>query len=587
MTNITVFNNPDANGMPLQLGKDQYIAKGGEGTVYKVLHPDQTKEIAIKIFNKRKFKSEADRNHLRKKIDTMVKMGNNDNQALIKFPEVAWPQILVYNEDGQFCGYGMQYIEGEPLTRLAHFQMYKTYFLDMDREKVAHMLIRLWQSAKFLHDRKIYIGDVNQDNVLCTKKYGICWIDVDSFQIEGFPCMVGRPDMTPPEHNQENQYFREIKRNAESDRFSLAILSFLCFMLGCHPYNRIGGSTLVENFRSGHFPYKSIGTHPDVPKGPWYKIWSHYTYDIKNLFVNMFTEGRDPNNRASAEEWVHVLRQYIKQLQCKEPLVAEDGGGFGCCCKMVPDAVKPPLETPNIAYNPTSLSSNSKKEEAMTNSNNDLIENPTPRCPCMLVLDVSNSMEGEKIARLNEGVRQFLKEVCEDEFAIYSVELGVVTFGGNVKTSAEFGSPSEMEWKDLGASGRTPMGEAVNKAILALDKRKQEYADNGVSYYQPWLVLMSDGRPTDDYLGTAAKLRSLANDKKIIVFGVGIGENCNMNVLSEFCPEKRPPARLDGLKFKEFFAWLSQSMSRVNQSAPGAEVHLETPPLIGWDIINK
>ena len=585
MTNITVFHNPDANGTPLQLSDNQRIGRGGEGTVYKVLHPDQTKEIAIKIFNERKFKSEDYRDHLRQKIETMVEMGNNDNKALIKFPEVAWPQILVYDEDGQFCGYGMQYIEGEPLTRLAHPKRYTKHFPDMDREKVANMLIKLWESAKFLHDRNIYIGDVNPTNVLCTEKYDICWIDVDSFQIKDFPCMVGRPEMTPPEHNQKDRKFGNITRNAESDRFSLAILSFLCFMLGRHPYDKIGDCTPIENLRNGSFPYESIGAHPGVPNGPWYKIWSHYTYDIKNLFVNMFAGCRDPNSRASAKEWVRVLRQYIKQLQRKEPLIAEDGGGLGCCCKMVPDAVKPPLETPNIAYNSTSLSSNSKKEEAMTNSNDDLIENPTPRCPCMLVLDVSNSMEGEKITRLNEGVRQFLKEVCEDEFAIYSVELGVVTFGGNVKTSTEFGSPSEVEWNDLGASGRTPMGKAVEEAILALEKRKQEYADNGVSYYQPWLVLMTDGIPTDDYQGTAAKLRSLANNKKIIVFGVGIGENCNMRVLSEFCPDNRPPARLNELKFKEFFAWLSQSMSRVSQSTPGAEVHFETPPLTGWEKI--
>ena len=219
----------------------------------------------------------------------------------------------------------------------------------------------------------------------------------------------------------------------------------------------------------------------------------------------------------------------------------------------------------------------------MTDPNIDLIENPTPRCPCMLVLDVSSSMEGVKIANLNEGVRRFLTDVRENEFAVHSVELGVITFGSTVTTATEFGSPSEVEWEDLEARGRTPMGEAVDKAIRALDKRKQEYAENGVSYYQPWLVLMTDGRPTDNYQGKAAKLRSLANDKKITVFGVGIGENCNMNVLSEFCPENRPPARLDGLKFKEFFEWLSQSMSRVSQSTPGAQVDL---PAIGWNIID-
>lgn len=347
MTNITVFNNPDANGTPLQLSDAQQIGQGGEGTVYKSLIPGLTKAIAIKIFSAKKLESETDRNRLCKKIDAMVKMGHDDNRALINFPKVAWPQISVYDQEGRFCGYGMRHAKGTPLTKLAHFKLYTKHFSDMDREKVANMLIGLWESAKFLHDRKIYIGDVNPTNVLCTKKYGICWIDADSFQIEGFPCMVGRPEMTPPEHLDKN--FSEIERNAESDRFSLAILSFLCLMLGRHPYDNIGASKPAENLRNGHFPYITGGAVPGtrggVPKGPWHKIWSHYTYNIKGLFVNMFTGSRDPYDRPSTEEWVHALNQYIKQLQRKEPAITESGEDFWHCRKMVPDTVKPPLKT--------------------------------------------------------------------------------------------------------------------------------------------------------------------------------------------------------------------------------------------------
>ena len=219
----------------------------------------------------------------------------------------------------------------------------------------------------------------------------------------------------------------------------------------------------------------------------------------------------------------------------------------------------------------------------MTDQNRDLIENPTPRCACMLLLDVSQSMEGEKIAELNEGARQFLHEVREDDFARYSVELGVITFGGVVKEALPLGPLPESQWQDFEAFGNTPMGAAVNQAIDILERRKKEYTDNGVSYYQPWLVLMTDGGPNDSYTAAAKRLRDMAGEKKIVVFGVGIGDQCDMNTLAQFCPESRPPAKLSGLKFKEFFAWLSQSMSRVSQSTPGAKTNL--PPLSGWTSI--
>ena len=216
----------------------------------------------------------------------------------------------------------------------------------------------------------------------------------------------------------------------------------------------------------------------------------------------------------------------------------------------------------------------------MTNNTNDLIDNPTPRCACLLALDVSHSMsESNKIAALNEGARQFLQEVRDDEYASCAVELGIVTFGGVVTAQVSLGPLEKAQWEDFSAIGGTPMGAAVNTAIEMLETRKREYKENGVSYYQPWLVLMTDGMPTDIYAEAARKLRRMAEEKKILVFGVGVGE-ANMKILAEFCPENRPPLKLDGLKFKEFFAWLSASMAVVSQSTPGTAAKL--PPTSGW-----
>ena len=37
----------------------------------------------------------------------------------------------------------------------------------------------------------------------------------------------------------------------------------------------------------------------------------------------------------------------------------------------------------------------------------DIVGNPEPRCPCLLLLDVSGSMSGEPITELNEGLKAF------------------------------------------------------------------------------------------------------------------------------------------------------------------------------------
>ena len=43
--------------------------------------------------------------------------------------------------------------------------------------------------------------------------------------------------------------------------------------------------------------------------------------------------------------------------------------------------------------------------------------NPEPRCACVLLLDVSGSMHGSKVAALNEGLRAFAADIGTDALA--------------------------------------------------------------------------------------------------------------------------------------------------------------------------
>jgi uncharacterized protein YegL len=127
----------------------------------------------------------------------------------------------------------------------------------------------------------------------------------------------------------------------------------------------------------------------------------------------------------------------------------------------------------------------------------ELVNNPTARVPVCLCLDTSSSMSGNPIEELNQGVEAFLTELKSDEVAQYSAEVAVVTFGGVASKALDFAALSSQTVPRLAADGGTPMGAGVEMALNLLEKRKREYADAGVDYYQPWLVLMTDGQPTD------------------------------------------------------------------------------------------
>lgn len=207
---------------------------------------------------------------------------------------------------------------------------------------------------------------------------------------------------------------------------------------------------------------------------------------------------------------------------------------------------------------------------------NDFASNPEPRCPCLLLLDISGSMGGAPIDALNDGLVQFKDELASDSLAMQRVEVGIVTFGP-VEIQTPFIAAGAFMPPVLSARGDTPMGEAIRTGLEMLESRKEEYRAAGLGRYRPWVFLITDGGPTDEWKHAASLIREGEAAKKFAFFAVGV-EGARMDILSQI--SVREPLKLQGLKFRELFQWLSASMKSVSQSTPGTEVPLTAPT--GW-----
>jgi uncharacterized protein YegL len=202
----------------------------------------------------------------------------------------------------------------------------------------------------------------------------------------------------------------------------------------------------------------------------------------------------------------------------------------------------------------------------------ELASTADPRCACILVLDTSGSMAGDRIAELNAGLAQLQRELHADTLARRRVEIATVTFGQGGLQEHDFVLADRYIAPTLVAGGNTPMGGGICRAIQLLRDRKAVYRAHGLAVYRPWFVVMTDGVPTDDWLAAAEQLRAAEAGNELIAFAIGIGD-ANFEVLRK-CSPGRPPLRLKGHSFREFFLWLSASMKGVSGSMVGDKMRL-------------
>ncbi|MBQ4480390.1 MAG: VWA domain-containing protein [Victivallales bacterium] len=212
------------------------------------------------------------------------------------------------------------------------------------------------------------------------------------------------------------------------------------------------------------------------------------------------------------------------------------------------------------------------------------VTNPAPRCPVILLLDTSGSMAGTPIEELREGLRQFLRETSDDETASMSVELEVITFGETVKIAAPFAPVNQVNDNvpTLTANGMTPMGEALRTADQELKARRRLYKNKGISSYKPWIILMTDGQPNDDWEAAARSMRELGEQRKLQYIGIGIGESADFDTLRQVLPEHPGPVKLKGLCFKEFFSWLTDSLKSVSASSVAEQDNIRLGNVDSW-----
>ena len=216
-----------------------------------------------------------------------------------------------------------------------------------------------------------------------------------------------------------------------------------------------------------------------------------------------------------------------------------------------------------------------------------LCPNYEQKCLCVLVLDTSGSMNANgAIDELNKGLKTFKDVTMQDSTTRDRLEIAIVSFNSKVEEVQKAEILPNVQMPTLAATGQTHLVEAIEKAQSIVEERKKYYKSQGIPYYRPWIVVMTDGDPYpqgQDIDGIATRIQNDADNKKYVFFIIGIGNEVQDSTLSTLAATQWPAVRMADVKFEEFFTWLSASTTAVvtpSQDNTGSSV--ETPDVSPW-----
>ena len=214
--------------------------------------------------------------------------------------------------------------------------------------------------------------------------------------------------------------------------------------------------------------------------------------------------------------------------------------------------------------------------------------NKDQKCPVVLLLDTSGSMAGMPIEELNKALIQIKEDILNDTMLSNRLELGIVAFDDDARVERPIDLISlDTDLPILNIGGVTNLVAGMNKAIELVTDRKNFYKSNGEQYYRPFIVLFTDGAPTntpEEIEELDQNIQKLFDEKRFIFLPFGV-DGADMQLLAKLAAQTADErlknigtafAMKDVTKFTEVFQFVSASISGIMEKGGTQAVQLPT-----------
>lgn len=208
------------------------------------------------------------------------------------------------------------------------------------------------------------------------------------------------------------------------------------------------------------------------------------------------------------------------------------------------------------------------------------MEDSSRRLPVYILLDCSESMVGEGIEAVQNGLHCLLDELRADPNALETVWVSIITFSNGSEQVVPLTALANVRTPTLRVRPGTSLGGAL---ALLLDSIKREVISHTATTkgdWKPIVFLLTDGVPTDDWQPAAESIRQFHKSSPLNVVAIACGEDVDPFVLRQVSGNVLTMNGYTDGDFRKLFQWISASLSAMSKQVSScAEEPVQLPDI--------
>ncbi|WP_367915214.1 TerY-C metal binding domain-containing protein [Leadbetterella sp. DM7] len=187
------------------------------------------------------------------------------------------------------------------------------------------------------------------------------------------------------------------------------------------------------------------------------------------------------------------------------------------------------------------------------------------RLPIYFLIDVSESMVGEPIEQVQDGIATIIKELKTDPYALETVWVSIIGFAGKSKVITPLQDVITFYPPKIPIGSGTSLSSGLSELMNALDREVTKTTFEKKGDWKPIVFLFTDGIPTDETTQAIDKWNANYKTKTNLV-AISIGENTNYNLLGKLTDNVLQFNNTDTNAYKDFFKWVTASIKATSEN---------------------